>query len=331
MADGARGVRVAGCSRLNGLDDVLVVTVRKSFWASPEAERWPRRLYAHVLYGHSTGLLNSALVFVRALAAIWQRPPSLVLLGSVERTVPWFIRARRLGLLRGAKLVVTNQLNLSADQLAHVDRVIVYASAQAAQLGPKGAFVRLPADGDFAEARRSASTGDYVFSGGGAGRDFPTLIRAADGVGVRFELVVFDRHLGDVPPNVVVSGPLSQSDFLAKMAGASIVVVAITGRDSPHGQTTLVQALALGKPVVATRSVGTVDYVEDGREGLLVEPKDVAALQTAIRRLLADDEFRARCAANSALRGRLLSYADFAKGLADICFAALGTSTAQRS
>ncbi len=44
--------------RLSELDDVLVVTVRKSFWASSEAERWPRRLYARVYRGHSSELVQ---------------------------------------------------------------------------------------------------------------------------------------------------------------------------------------------------------------------------------------------------------------------------------
>lgn len=277
-------------------------------------------------------LVNAAPVFIRALASIWLRPPRLVLLGSVERTVPWFIRARRVGLLRGAKLVVTNQLNPPHGQLEHIDRVVVYARAQAARFGEKGAFLALPADGDFEAACRSGESGDYVFSGGGAGRDFPTLLRAVDGTDIRLELVVFDqRTLGDRPPNVVVSGPLSQTDFLVRMAGASVVVVTVAERDSPHGQTTLVQALALGKPVVATRSSGIADYVDDGQEGLLVEPGDIAGLREAIRRLLADDELRAGCAARSAERGSRLSYSHFADGLADVCFAVLGSSATDQS
>jgi hypothetical protein len=43
------------------LDDVLVVTVHKSFWASPEAGRFPHRVYPCVYFGHGTNLCNSAL------------------------------------------------------------------------------------------------------------------------------------------------------------------------------------------------------------------------------------------------------------------------------
>ncbi len=203
-----------------------------------------------------------------------------MLLGSVERTVPWFVRARRMGLLRGARLVVTNQLNLTPAQLEQIDRVIVYASVQAAALGPKGVFLPLPADGDFEAARGCGGSGDYVFAGGGAGRDFATLVEAVRGTDVRLQLVVIRAAPGwrsaverrRARPGA--AGPLPRTD-----GGRSVRVIPLVARDSPHGQTTLVQALALGLPIVATRSVGIVDYVEDGEKGYLVEPGDVGALR----------------------------------------------------
>ena len=115
--------------RAEPLDDVFVVTVRKSFWASPEAERFPHRVHAHVLYGHSTALGNSLLVFVRGVIAVWLRRPRVLVLGSVERTVPWFLRAKRLGLIGRTKVVVTNQLHLDDAQLEAVERDVVYSQA----------------------------------------------------------------------------------------------------------------------------------------------------------------------------------------------------------
>jgi len=305
---------------VSGLDDVLVVTVRKSFWASPEAERWPRRVYAHVLYGHSTNLVNSGLVFARALVAVWLLRPRVVLLGSVERTVPWFIRARRAGLLRGARLVVTNQLHLSPQQLEQVDRDVVYARSQAEALGSTGVFAPLPADGDFAAARRAASDGDYVFAGGSAGRDYATLVEAVRGADFRVELVTFDPSgIRDAPDNLVVFGPMPVPAFLARLAGAVAVVVPLSSAGSPHGQTTLVQALALGKPVVATRAVGIVDYVDDEREGLLVDAGDVDDLREALGRVVGDAELRERLAARARERAAALTYAKHADLLAAMC------------
>jgi glycosyltransferase involved in cell wall biosynthesis len=303
------------------VDDVLVVTVRKSFWASEEAERFPHRVYARVFFGHSTNLLNSAFVFLRGLLAIRRRKPRIVLLGSVERTVPWFIRARRLGLLGDAQLVVTNQLHLSDEQLRFVDRNVVYSQAwidaQRPAVRERAVFVPLPADGDFGAAL--TTTGGHVFTGGGTGRDFGSVIAAVQGLDVAVELVTFSQETlgwdGDLPPNVHVHWLMPLRRFLALAGSAKAVVVALRDSHSDFGQTTVVQALSLGVPVVATRSPGIVDYVTDGQEGLLVEAGDVDGYRAAILRLTGDEEFRRACAEHACRRATGLTYAAFARRL----------------
>jgi glycosyltransferase involved in cell wall biosynthesis len=54
------------------------------------------------------------------------------------------------------------------------------------------------------------------------------------------------------------------------------------------------EAMAHGRPVVASAVGGLVDLVVDDETGLLVEPGDVDALRAALRRLLDDEELRRR-------------------------------------
>ena len=54
------------------------------------------------------------------------------------------------------------------------------------------------------------------------------------------------------------------------------------------------EAMAHGRPVVASAVGGLRDLVVDGETGLLVPPRDEAALRAALERLLADDELRAQ-------------------------------------
>lgn len=56
----------------------------------------------------------------------------------------------------------------------------------------------------------------------------------------------------------------------------------------------VLEAMALETPIVATRVGGTAELVEDGVHGLLVPPRDSAALAAAIERTLADPEGTAR-------------------------------------
>ncbi|CAM4135420.1 hypothetical protein COSO111634_33760 [Corallococcus soli] len=59
---------------------------------------------------------------------------------------------------------------------------------------------------------------------------------------------------------------------------------------------TLLEAMASGLPIVSTRAVGVVDCLEDGRDALLVPPKDSDALADAIARMLDDAPLRERLA-----------------------------------
>jgi glycosyltransferase involved in cell wall biosynthesis len=59
----------------------------------------------------------------------------------------------------------------------------------------------------------------------------------------------------------------------------------------------LLEAMAHGRPVVATRVGGMPSMVEEGRTGILVEPGDPAALRAAIDRLLDDRDSRRRLGA----------------------------------
>jgi glycosyltransferase involved in cell wall biosynthesis len=54
----------------------------------------------------------------------------------------------------------------------------------------------------------------------------------------------------------------------------------------------LVEAMAAGKPVVASRVGGIPDLVKHGQNGLLVEPGDITGLSLAIRKLLIDKKMR---------------------------------------
>ena len=66
----------------------------------------------------------------------------------------------------------------------------------------------------------------------------------------------------------------------------------------------ILEAMALALPVVATRTGGLPELVEDGVSGILVEPDDAEGLAAAIGRLAGDEDTRFRSGRAGAARVR---------------------------
>jgi glycosyltransferase involved in cell wall biosynthesis len=83
-------------------------------------------------------------------------------------------------------------------------------------------------------------------------------------------------------------------------------VVCVPSRREGYGVVAR-EAMAHGRPVVATAVGGHVDVIEDGVTGVLVPSQDPAALRAAIDRLLSDGAERSRlgAAARRAVQERL--------------------------
>ncbi len=101
-------------------------------------------------------------------------------------------------------------------------------------------------------------------------------------------------------PNVHFRGALPPTEIPAAMAAADLLVapskVARSG-DKEGTPTVILEAMASGLPVIATRHAGIPEMVGDGREGLLVPEGDAAALARAIRAAADSPERRAAWAA----------------------------------
>lgn len=149
-------------------------------------------------------------------------------------------------------------------------------------------FVPLSTNPTFLEVPTD-TVGGYVFSAGRTGRDYETLIRAAQMIPeTRFRLVVGRDALRGwaVPPNVTVEREIPLADMIKVMAGAACVALPLQDRRISVGQSVLLQAMALGKPIVSTRTAAVVDYLEDGRTALLVPAADPASFAVAVAKIL---------------------------------------------
>jgi glycosyltransferase involved in cell wall biosynthesis len=117
-----------------------------------------------------------------------------------------------------------------------------------------------------------------------------TLLVAGDGE-LRSEL---ERRAG---PQVRFLGALPRERVLELFAAADAALLSSSWENFPH---TLVEALAVGAPAIATRVGGIPEIVEDGVNGLLVPPGDPDALAGAVQRYFGDAELRGRLRAQAA-------------------------------
>jgi glycosyltransferase involved in cell wall biosynthesis len=96
---------------------------------------------------------------------------------------------------------------------------------------------------------------------------------------------------------VELRGALPHQEIPAVLAGATAMVLpSVTSRDGQMEgiPVALMEAMAAGVPVVATRLSGIPELVRDGESGLLVPERDAAALAAAMERLARDATLAAR-------------------------------------
>jgi len=115
------------------------------------------------------------------------------------------------------------------------------------------------------------------------------LVEAADGMHL---VVAGDGPLRDRVPQALGFVPRAE---LATLYARAAVFACPSHREG-FGVACL-EAMAHGRPVVASAVGGLLDLVVDGETGIHVEPGDVTGLRSALQRLLGDGELRRRMGA----------------------------------
>ena len=152
-------------------------------------------------------------------------------------------------------------------------------------------------------------------------KGLPTLLRAYESLGRnRPPLLLVGRRTPDTPTHLPegagMYGEWPHDHVMVAFRRCLFAVLPSICLDACP--TTVLEAMACGRPVVATTTGGIVDMIADGGNGLLVPPGDEDRLAQAMARLLADAGLRGRLAAGAQERVQRFTASAVVERLEDV-------------
>ena len=196
------------------------------------------------------------------------------------------------------------RMQLHRQVLPFVDQVIVFSRTQVSFLEheysrrARVTFLHHRIDTSFFDRRKSRKIeGEpYLFAiGNDISRDFELLLEAAERLSVPVVLHTSRKINRPVPPGVrVQAGWISFEQLRDLYANALAVVMPLHDTLHPGGINSVLEALSMSCPLVASASKGVIDYLEHGKTAWVVEPGNVQALRAGLDRIIADAPLRKR-------------------------------------
>jgi glycosyltransferase involved in cell wall biosynthesis len=253
------------------------------------------------------GSLLAGIDPLRFLRQLWNYRHYDVLIAADSSAAFLFVCLKRLLRLKKPVLVIdpaldpnyTNRMRLHDLVLPYVQGVVVFGQVQVDFLAHRygnqvtATFVRHRMDCRFFDPTKCAPpdpANPYIVSvGNDRGRDFDTLIEAVRGLPVRVVLHTRRTITGPLPDNVTVQSHWISFEELRALYGAA-AIIAVPLFDTLHagGTNGLLEALAMGRPIVVSASGGIVDYIDHQTNAWVVPPLDATAMRSAIEHLLAN-------------------------------------------
>ena len=134
----------------------------------------------------------------------------------------------------------------------------------------------------------------FVLTGGHSFRDYDLFLRAAGELGVKVKVGIAKdaqsasfARLAERYPNVEVHSNWNNAEYIQQMAACTVFAMPIVqGLTRSTADQTILNAMYLGRTLVATSSIGSRIYVRDGVNGFLVQEPRVEAWQRSLQQAL---------------------------------------------
>lgn len=216
------------------------------------------------------------------------------------------------GMLKGVPSVLTNWLggkleNQAVDMFLPVSQAVADGTCLATRRVPYKIIPNFVPDDvsdeccDSNPVLEQLPQGKFILFVGDVKRDkgVGVLLQAYTELQSHVPLVIIGRLCNDVsvpvPANVLILPGWPHDAVMTAWSRCTLAVVPSIWHDPCP--TVAMEAMAVGRPVIASRIGGLSDIVKDGETGMLVPPGDVQALRMAMQMLLDDTERRERMGA----------------------------------
>lgn len=158
------------------------------------------------------------------------------------------------------------------------------------------------------------------------GRDYKTLLEAVRNLPIKVKVVALPRNFPvnvDLPKNVDILGFVPFPDLIKLYINALVVVIPTKSENhldasDCSGQYVLLDAMSLGKPIVASMRETLADYFVNDVDGLVVKAEDSKNLEIAITKLISDTILSKQLGKNSEEKAKKFTTKNMASELAKI-------------
>lgn len=190
---------------------------------------------------------------------------------------------------------------------SHIDRILAYSTSEERLMTGE---LRIPAnkveriyyhaDQKFFYPTGQPTEPNLICAAGQLLRDYDCLVEAVRDQPVQVQIAagspwIEHKLTPQKPlPDNVKWGKLNRFDLRELYRRSALAVVPILQNHYQTGIATILEMMAMGKCVIATRTFGQTDTIVDGVTGVYVPPSDPRALREAITKMLAAPEEAAR-------------------------------------
>lgn len=198
--------------------------------------------------------------------------------GSTKKTL---LKKVRLGLLRFS--------------LNKVDTVILNATAEAGYyskiLGlPEDRFQFVAWPSNIVEPEVIKQDNGCFLAVGKSLRDWQTFFKAVKHTSCNYIVIAGTEDVKTFPTldNVSIKTDVNRQEYLNILRESKGVILPLKPTIRSTGQASFLEAMAYGKPVIASDVVGVRDYLKNEENALLCKPEDEESLRECIMRIIDD-------------------------------------------